>query len=83
MTPELLALQRAIDSVGGQNALARKLHDTFGLKVQQGHVWHWVHKSKKAPAEHVLAIEHVSGVSRFDLRPDVFVAPTPHTGEAA
>jgi DNA-binding transcriptional regulator YdaS (Cro superfamily) len=31
----------------------------------------WV-KSKKVPADRVLAIEAASGVSRHDLRPDIY-----------
>lgn len=82
MDSRLAALRSAIDAVGGQSALARLLHETFGLKVQQGHVWHWVHKSRKAPAEYTLAIEHLSGISRRKLRPDVFILPRKVNREA-
>ncbi|WP_375732221.1 YdaS family helix-turn-helix protein [Xylella fastidiosa subsp. multiplex] len=37
-----------------------------------------------SPAEHVLTIEALTGVSRYDLRPDVFGAPpTGHLPEVS
>jgi DNA-binding transcriptional regulator YdaS (Cro superfamily) len=36
----------------------------------------WETGSRKVPAERVLQIERMTGVSRHDLRPDVF-GPTP------
>ena len=64
-------LERAIKIVGGQSALAR----TLGVK--QGHVWHWLNKSGKCPAEHVLSVENATAgqISRHDLRPDLYPAP--------
>ncbi|MBS7818678.1 hypothetical protein B9T11_07960 [Wohlfahrtiimonas chitiniclastica] len=60
-------LMEAIDRAGGQTALARK------LGIKQGHIGSWVHRFKKAPpAEYVLKIESITGISRHDLRPDVF-----------
>jgi len=65
---EILALRRAVEKVGGQSALAR------ACGVKQGHVWHWLNKSLRVPAEHVLAVEAATGsaVSRQELRPDIF-----------
>ena len=62
------ALKRAIEKAGGQSALAR------ACGVKQGHVWHWLNKSLRVPAEHVLAVEAATGgsVTRHDLRPDIF-----------
>ena len=62
------ALKRAIEKAGGQSALAR------ACGVKQGHVWHWLNKSLRVPAEHVLAVEAATGgsVTRYDLRPDIF-----------
>lgn len=67
-TNETLALRRAVEKVGGQSALAR------ACGVKQGHVWHWLNKSLRVPAEHVLAVEAATkgGVSRHELRPDIF-----------
>lgn len=64
------ALERAIAEAGGQSALARKV----GRK--QGHVWHWLHKSKQVPAELVIPIERATDgkVTRHELRPDLYPA---------
>jgi len=62
----LAALELAIERAGGQSALAR------AIGKSQGHVWHWVKVAKRAPAEAVLAIETATGVSRSELRPDVY-----------
>lgn len=61
------ALQRAITAAGGQAPLASK------IGVTQSMVWYWIAKAKKGlPAEHVIAVEAATGVSRHDLRPDIF-----------
>lgn len=69
----ITALERAIEVAGGQTALAGKI----GLK--QGHVWAWLRRGKRVPAEHCAAIERATGgaVTRHDLRPDIFDAPPP------
>lgn len=70
------AITRAVDNVeGGQAQLAREL----GVSIQ--FVNQWVRGSRPVPARHVLAIEAATGVSRHDLRPDIF-GPAP-TSEAA
>jgi hypothetical protein len=64
-TPEaamLEAMHEAIRRVGGLTALGRAL----GTSPQA--VFQW----KKAPAVRVLEIERLSGVSRYELRPDVY-----------
>ncbi len=64
------ALERAIEEAGSQLALARK------LGTSQSNVWTWLKQSKRgAPAEWVLAIEAVTGVSRHELRPDLYPQP--------
>lgn len=68
-------LKTAVDAAGGQSALARLL-STEQKAVRQGHVWAWLNRQRPVPAEHVLAIETATGVSRHDLRPDVF-GPAP------
>lgn len=60
------ALKSAVDLVGGQSAMARL------LGLAQASVWAWVHKEKPLPAEHVLKVEEVTGISRHDLRPDLY-----------
>lgn len=71
----LKALHDAVSAAGGQSQLAAKI----GGKVKQGHVWHWLNKAKRAPAERVIDIERASGVPRSRLRPDLY----PPVGAAA
>jgi DNA-binding transcriptional regulator YdaS (Cro superfamily) len=56
------ALAEAMRRVGGMRALGR------ALKVSGQAVQKWT----RAPVGHVLAIERISGISRFELRPDVY-----------
>jgi DNA-binding transcriptional regulator YdaS (Cro superfamily) len=37
-------------------------------------VWKWLNSSKRLPAEHVLAVEAATGISRHLLRPDIYPA---------
>lgn len=59
-------LDSAIEKAGGQVALAKLL----GLR--QSHISNWRNRNKRIPAERVLDIERVTGVSRHDLRPDLY-----------
>lgn len=59
------AAERAAAKVGGQSALARILGCT-PQAVQR------MCSTGKVPAERVLAIEEATGVSRHDLRPDLY-----------
>lgn len=68
-------LELAVATAGGQSALARLL-TTSDRVVRQGHVWAWINRDGRVPAEHVLAIESATGVSRHLLRPDVFGSST-------
>lgn len=67
-TKDVVALRRAVVKAGGQSALAR------ACGVKQGHVWHWLNKSRSVPADYVLIIEAATGgaVTRYELRPDIF-----------
>lgn len=56
------ALHKAKMAAGGTAALARIL----GLTSQAVSQW------DRVPASRVLEVERVSGISRHDLRPDVF-----------
>lgn len=60
------ALQQAVDKAGSQAELAR----IAGVSTTA--VWKWVQSSKRVPAEFVLKIEAATGVSRHDLRPDIY-----------
>ncbi|WP_110300361.1 helix-turn-helix domain-containing protein [Blastomonas natatoria] len=70
------AFHRAIQVVGGQSALGRL------IGKPQSTVWEWVDRKKPLPAEFVLTIEHATGISRHELRPDIYpleLAPAPST----
>jgi DNA-binding transcriptional regulator YdaS (Cro superfamily) len=69
---ELAALRRAVDCLGGQSQLARAI----GGVVRQQHVWWWLNRSGKTPAEHVLAIQRATQgrVTAHELRPDLYPA---------
>jgi DNA-binding transcriptional regulator YdaS (Cro superfamily) len=56
------ALQQAIERVGGRRELARLL----GISHQAIAHWH------RVPAERVLIIERLTGVTRHALRPDIY-----------
>lgn len=61
---------------GGQAALAREL----GISPQA--VNQWVTGRRPVPVRWALQIERLTGISRYDLRPDVFGdAPISHDGE--
>jgi DNA-binding transcriptional regulator YdaS (Cro superfamily) len=57
-----LPLRRAIDAMGSQLELARAL----GLPKQSINNW------RRIPPHHVIRIEKLTGVSRHDLRPDIY-----------
>ena len=62
------ALQDAVDQAGSQSALARV------CGVSQTAVWKWLQSSKRLPAEHCIAVERETGVSKHLLRPDIYPA---------
>jgi len=66
------ALRKAIKNAGGQVALAR----TLGLK-SQGSISNWLLRDKRVPADRVLVVERATGVSRHDLRPDLYPREQP------
>ncbi|WP_416311149.1 transcriptional regulator [Pseudomonas sp. W03] len=65
------AFERAISEAGGQSELSRKLA-VFGVHLSQQMLSHHLRSSGLCPAEVVLKVEALTGVSRHDLRPDVF-----------
>ncbi|MBD3844246.1 helix-turn-helix domain-containing protein [Bosea sp. SSUT16] len=67
-----IALRKAIEAAGGPVALSREL----GVSSQAIAQW------KQAPPLRVIDIERITGISRHDLRPDVFGAK-PSEGRAA
>lgn len=62
----LEALNAAVAKAGSQSQIARD------LEVHQPMVWRWLNQSKQLPAEYVLQVEELYGVSRHDLRPDIY-----------
>ncbi len=64
-------LRRVVEIMNGQTALARAL-STDSRPIRQGHVWAWLNRDGLLPPEFVLTVERLTGVSRHELRPDVF-----------
>lgn len=60
------ALSRAISQAGSQSALARK------IGISQPAIANWVKAGRVLSADHVIKVEEATGVSRFDLRPDLY-----------
>ncbi|MBS7532096.1 helix-turn-helix domain-containing protein [Ancylobacter sonchi] len=67
------ALSIAKERAGGAVGLARPL----GISSQAVSQW------RRAPAKHVLNIERVTGVSRHDLRPDLYPREPSQQGAAS
>ena len=66
------ALQLAVEKIGSQSATARL------LGLTQGAVSRWLKGGKALPAEHVRVVEAETGISRHQLRPDIYPQdPTP------
>lgn len=70
-------LKRAVSIVGSQSATGRL------LGVSQRAVWKWLNDGKHLPAEHVLKVEAATGISRHDLRPDLYPRDTPAPADRA
>jgi len=62
----------AITKLGGPSAAGRAL----GISSQAVGQW------RRVPSERVLQVERLTGVSRHDLRPDIY-GPKPDQSEAA
>ena len=69
-------LDRVIERAGSAAALARLCNQ----KPQAVTRWR---RENRVPAKHCLAIEAATGVSRHDLRPDVFGPPPSEQGREA
>ena len=59
-------LMKAVKKVGSQTKLATAINTT------QQNIWWWLYQANTINAEFVIAIEKVSGVSRHELRPDIY-----------
>lgn len=62
------ALKKAVKQAGGVVALAKLL----GLHRQAIHQWSL--PGRRIPADHIVAIERLTGVPRQELRPDLYVS---------
>lgn len=61
------ALLAAVKKAGGQASFSK------ALGVRQSLVWYWIERSKRGvPGERVLDVERLTGVSRHELRPDLY-----------
>ena len=60
------ALKACRDAAGSDSQMARD------LGVPQSTMWRWLNQSKQLPAEYVLKAERLYGVSRSELRPDIY-----------
>lgn len=65
------ALAKAIRAVGSQTAFANL------LGKRQSVVSGWLLRGTRLPAEYVLTIEAATGISRHDLRPDIYPLEMP------
>lgn len=62
----MLPLQRAIGKAGSQKALAEQ------VEVSQQAISKWLKNGGVVPAETAVKIERATGVTRRELRPDLF-----------
>ena len=76
------ALQHAVNLAGGRAALGRAVAEKMKLEqpVTRHAIFEW---GKAPPPKYCLAIEAVTGVSRHELRPDIFGDPEPNPKRAA
>ena len=68
MSTTATPLKRALEIAGSQSKLAA------AIGTSQQLVSYWLANGKPLPAEFVLAAEAKLGVSRHDLRPDIYPA---------
>ncbi len=69
------ALKQCVEKSGSQESFA----DNMG--VTQPTVWRWLRQSKQLPPEYVLEAERLYGVSRHNLRPDIYPRDYPAAPE--
>ena len=63
--------EQAVALMGGQTRAAEK------LGVKQGHVWHWLKRPGRCPAEQVIPVcSHIGyAITPHQLRPDIYPFP--------
>lgn len=67
----IITLKEISNIACGQSALQRGL-ESEGIKTTQATIWRKINQKHFVPAEWVLPIEKLYGVSRHDLRPDIY-----------
>ena len=60
------ALMAARNSFPSEKAMAE------ALGVSQPTIWRWINQSKQLPAEYVIPVARLTGVSPHDLRDDIY-----------
>lgn len=65
MTPKE-ALQKAVDVLGGQTALA----EACGGKVRQQHVWNWLNRDGRLPDRYALRVQRATERKGCAVRAD-------------
>ncbi|PLT21536.1 transcriptional regulator [Psychrobacter sp. MES7-P7E] len=70
----LEALQKAVETAGGQTELAKSI-DPNQEKLKQQNIWNWLNRDKKTSAKWVVKVSQATGVSCHELRPDIFPEP--------
>jgi DNA-binding transcriptional regulator YdaS (Cro superfamily) len=68
------ALAKAVRASGSQTAFGRL------IGKRQSVIHDWLRDRKPLPAEHVFAVEGATGISRHELRPDIY--PVESSGTA-
>lgn len=71
-------IQQVVILAGGQAALARKLSAlVIDAKVTQSHVWNWINRDKKIPADYIIPICKVIGWQKtpYELAPNLYPNP--------
>lgn len=68
----LMPIERAISAAGSQSILAERM-TAAGRKTSQQNISWWINRSNgRVPADAAIVIERITGVSRGELRPDLF-----------
>lgn len=79
------AIEKCVALAGGQTALVEKMKPHLPPKlagaIRQGHLWGWLNRDRMSPVpppEYVLAMCKAVGheVREFELRPDIYPAPS-------
>lgn len=72
------SIEKAVEIVGGQKALADALARQGFARIKQAHVWNWLNTTRNGvPGEYVIPICSIIDyqVTPHDLRPDLYPNP--------